>query len=704
VIHCNKWDIELKIFSKNWVLLIGVLWLLAGVPQVFAFSVGGFQIQSKFGGKFKASFQIDLDFDGPVKVALGDVNDYRKLGLDRQDIMDALIMDPIEASKELKKIVQIHSNKPLFFPSFNLVVRATHNGGTLLESFLVTVDFQQNLALNVQRKKKSIPKSPKVKSSLKRRADKTPPQSSSESQQLDKEVSGSSKELGVAAEDSSRISESTSLNEESEVVSRIASEEAGVSPLKGITPVSAKPQVVHRRRASGVIWAYPRSIPELRPESSVDKNVAKVKTSPPLAQNTETAKLAETRSPDTLPVLPSSNEGYVLQKGEGLFSVARKLKIAKYHPAQIAVAIWMQNIDKFIFGNINGIQQGVQLDIKNLEDSFSSIDLATARRILKSQTVEWNLAKSIGRVNAEKQDRAILEIPLPAERLPDPADLFEQVIGWQTTWENMDIERHLAYYQKLKAENPFQSRKKRFLFRHPKPNLETSSKMLVFNEGVPLVFFEQDFSSETLKSRGLKELEWTRSQTVWKIRGEKFYEKPLRLAQDSLASQEGGDASVNEEKILKLSFVIHVSSHAKESLAVSLTNRLRENGFDAYWVPVRISKGVQIYRVYVGRFSDWNQAHRVVKVLRKKPFGGHATAIPYPFSLQVGEFNSLTEAKILLESLRKSGLSGLLLVSHKEPAGVLFRVVVGAFKKADNSTWMLRQLRQSGFVGKLISP
>ena len=97
-----------------------------------------------------------------------------------------------------------------------------------------------------------------------------------------------------------------------------------------------------------------------------------------------------------------------------------------------------------------------------------------------------------------------------------------------------------------------------------------------------------------------------------------------------------------------LPFVIHVSSHPNKSLALSLTNQLRKNGFDAHWAPVRISADTHIYRVYVGRFSDWKQAHRFVQILRKKPFGGHATAIPYPLALQVGETNSLKEARILL--------------------------------------------------------
>ena len=393
-----------------------------------------------------------------------------------------------------------------------------------------------------------------------------------------------------------------------------------------------------------------------------------------------------------------------MKKGEGLFSISRKLKIGNYHPAQIAIAIWMHNIDKFIFGNINGIQEGVQLDIENLEEQVSAIDLATARSILKNQTVEWNLTRSATRVKPEVQGKNIPEIPLPSERLEDHADLFEQVTGWQTTWENMDIEGHLAYYQDLGTENPSQIRKKRFLARHPEPHLETSSKMLVLKEGNPLVFFEQEFYSETLKSRGLKEQEWTRTRSGWKIRGEKFYELSAQSAREPLANPEDLKARVNTEKTIKLSFVIHVSSHANESSVVSLTNRLRQNGFDAYWVPVRISKEIQIYRIYVGRFSDWDQAQRVVRILRKKPFGGHATAIPYPFALQVGEANSLTEARILLGSLRKSGLSGLLLVSYSEPAEIHFRVVVGAFKKADNATWILQQLKQSGFIGKLISP
>ena len=680
--------------------MIGILWVIAGVPEVIAFSIGKIQVQSKFGEKFNASFEINLDFDGPVEVGLGNVSDYNKLGLDRQDIVDALVLDLVPTDGGLRKTVQIRSNNPLFFPSFNLAVWAIHNGGTLLENFLVTVDFQQSLALNVRGNKKNSPKLPNNEPRREPLGGQEKTLQPAETQPFAKEVSP--KELAVATgpESPSRTPESKAPNEDA----KVAPEESEVSSPEVIVPVPAKAQVMHRRRLSGVIWAHPRSFPDLTTVSPIQADVIGTETAPSATPNTVTSTLVEKTGPEIVQSLPLSSKEYVLKKGEGLFSISRKLKIDNYHPAQIAIAIWMHNIDKFIFGNINGIQEGVQLDIENLEEQVSAIDLATARSILKNQTVEWNLTRSATRVKPEVQGKNIPEIPLPSERLEDHADLFEQVTGWQTTWENMDIEGHLAYYQDLGTENPSQIRKKRFLARHPEPHLETSSKMLVLKEGNPLVFFEQEFYSETLKSRGLKEQEWTRTHSGWKIRGEKFYELSAQSAREPLANPEDLKARVNTEKTIKLSFVIHVSSHANESSVVSLTNRLRQNGFDAYWVPVRISKEIQIYRIYVGRFSDWDQAQRVVRILRKKPFGGHATAIPYPFALQVGEANSLTEARILLGSLRKSGLSGLLLVSYSEPAEIHFRVVVGAFKKADNATWILQQLKQSGFIGKLISP
>ncbi len=642
---------------KYGVLLIGFFWIMAF--EAYAFSIGELQVQSRFGEKFEASFEIDLDFEGPVEMGLGEIDDYIKLGLERQGIIDSLTLDLEQPDSVLKRTILIRSNNPLFFPSFNLVVWVTHNGGTLLENFLVTVDFQQSLALNARGKnKKNSPKElPKDEPETEVSQEKGRLPVEPELLVTDEPVVEQQQE---AESRRSKTPEGRTLNEGLENLSK-----------KSVPPVPIKSGMKHRRRLTGVIWANPRPNPD-SVVGAIKKNI----------------KVQD---------MPTSKGGYILQKGEGLFSVARKIKVGNYHPAQIAAAIWMHNIDKFIFGNIHGIQAGVQLDVKNLEEHLSGIDLQAARNILKNQAVEWKLTKSVSKVKEEVS--MIPEIPLPSERLEDLSDLFGQVRGWQATWENMDIEKHLAYYQTLETENPFMISKNLLLARYPKPHLETSSKFMVLKEGVPMVFFTQIFSSENLKSRGLKELEWTRSPSGWKIRRENFYEWSSHSGEQPLGNEED---RVNAVKTL--SFVIHVSSHSNKTAALSLTNQLRENGFDAYWAPVRMSADTFIYRVYVGRFSDWNQAHRVVRILRKKSFGGHATAIPYPLTLKVGETNTLQDARVILESLRKSGLSGLLLASYSESIGIHFSVVVGAFKKAGNATWMLQQLKQSGFSGELVSP
>ena len=112
-----------------------------------------------------------------------------------------------------------------------------------------------------------------------------------------------------------------------------------------------------------------------------------------------------------------------------------------------------------------------------------------------------------------------------------------------------------------------------------------------------------------------------------------------------------------------LLFVIHVSSHSNKPEAISTSKSLRKNGCDAYTAPVRVSIDIQIYRVYIGRFANWDQAHRVVQSLRGKRLAGHATAIPYPFTLRVGEVGSIVQARELIEKLRLKEISSFLSIS-----------------------------------------
>ena len=391
-----------------------MLWIIES--EVFAFSIGDLQIRSQFGEKFNASFEIDLDFDQPVEVGLGDVDDYIKMGLEREDIIDALTLDLVQLEDGSKSTVKIRSNNPLFFPSFNLVVWVTHNSGTLLENFLVTVDFQKSLALNVRGKKQKVPSKQLLKYKSEFVVSKEGAPRPPEKQQFVKDESGAKAER---------------INLESQTADDKAPSE------ESIAPVPVKTEIMNRRRLSGVIWANPRPNP----------NLATV----------EIEKKGDVQG------LEVSKDEYVLQKGERLFSVARKLKVGNYHPAQVAATIWLHNIDKFIFGNIHGVQEGVKLDLKKLEEHVSGIDIQAAGNILKNQAAEWKLAKNATPI--EEEIATISEIPLPSEKLEHLDDLFTQVNGWQATWEKMDIERHLDYYQTLETENSVLSNKRQLLAR-----------------------------------------------------------------------------------------------------------------------------------------------------------------------------------------------------------------------------------------------
>ena len=96
--------------------------------------------------------------------------------------------------------------------------------------------------------------------------------------------------------------------------------------------------------------------------------------------------------------------------------------------------------------------------------------------------------------------------------------------------------------------------------------------------------------------------------------------------------------------------------------------------------------------------------HRVVQNLRGKRLAGHATAIPYLFTLRVVEVGSIVVARELIEKLRLKGISSFLSISSGEFEGIEFEVFVGAFKKSDNAFWLMKMLEQGGFNFKQISP
>ena len=135
----------------------------------------------------------------------------------------------------------------------------------------------------------------------------------------------------------------------------------------------------------------------LSSESTVkDEDSEEVDVEVVVAENIATAKNISTDITDKLKISKSSiNPTYMLQKGETLLQVAEKLNFPKENISRAVVAIWINNMEKFVDGNINGVYKGMVLDTTDLEARVQQMDISTARKIVKKQKRQWvNFEKS----------------------------------------------------------------------------------------------------------------------------------------------------------------------------------------------------------------------------------------------------------------------------------------------------------------------
>ncbi|MBI5183048.1 MAG: SPOR domain-containing protein [Nitrospinae bacterium] len=138
--------------NKNTILLL--IWCLffffISVDKVSSFSIGQIKVNSSFGDRFDAEVLVDTDGMEGVEVFVGDEEDYTMLGLERPDIVDNIYISlPLGPIKNGKQAVRLISDKPIFYPSFDLVIKAKLKGGAIIEKFFLAADFQKNLMLGI---------------------------------------------------------------------------------------------------------------------------------------------------------------------------------------------------------------------------------------------------------------------------------------------------------------------------------------------------------------------------------------------------------------------------------------------------------------------------------------------------------------------------------------------------------------------------
>ena len=133
--------------------LSSVLCLLSSDAD--AFSIGAIEVKSSLNESFSAEIPLYVDGQSGLDVSIGNEDDYAKLGIERIKIVDilSLSLEPVDKDRV---IIKLSSSKPINQPSFNLIIKAVQNGGTILENYFLAIDFQKTLSLNLPSAEENI--------------------------------------------------------------------------------------------------------------------------------------------------------------------------------------------------------------------------------------------------------------------------------------------------------------------------------------------------------------------------------------------------------------------------------------------------------------------------------------------------------------------------------------------------------------------
>ena len=822
--------------SLQRILFIVVLaFSLQSPSYVHAFSFGDIRVNSSFGEKFDAEIELRLDEEGPVDVSLGGESEYQMLELHRQSILDKLKVEYPLKGKGATRTIRLVSDKPLFFPSFNLIVRATKGDGTILKNFLITVDFQQNLALNLSqgKKKKSSPSSEPARRALGKRSVKMDPGSKLGSEETVAAEKAYEEPAIVRAPSSAAIAPSQpavnraspmlpsgsiwvvprtartrvpvspnitesvqiakatpepSVKQEEKPIApapvadreekKVAANEVPDSPKEDVrvdpepetppdespstpkpTPVSpavrmdkgerlyseSRLQKVRSLDSAGYRVRSPMQLDEMVPETATVPEPAPQTDSPPVAapepepapkMEAETAPVVEEMaqvaekppapSPPAAqsagpaaPSADSSSAGIMVgnspqvRRGQTLLQTARALSLRSYSATRIAVALWLENREKFIFGNMNGIRVGTQFNLDKVLKRLETLDSKIAGAILRSQWKEWKTIRNnrLSPLPPEEPAEAIEEARLPSRKSLDKTKVFELLQGWKNSWEKGDLDAHLGHFSRSSDQDDSRGAqdlkflKKRIFDRYKGVRLDIHRANLILNGGRVWVSFYQGFSSETMDSFGRKDIEVAREGSEWKIVNERFKLRDYREKENSYQGETREGSAFHSERVTNSPYVIHVSSHVTVAEALRVVHRLREQGYNSYLSDMKISKTRKIYRVYVGRFTDWNLTREFAFTLRNLKIGENAIPTQHPYAILAGEYGSESEANERVDALRIQGLSPFLFSASEDGFSVpVFKVYLGAFMKKKDASAIAKQLQELSIAHSIVFP
>ncbi len=634
-----------------------------------ALSLGSIDIKAGFGEKFDAEIELFQANTESLRVFVGSAEDYQRLEKPRATLVDDLRVHVSEWVRD-KRIIRVFSDKPLFYPSFNLVVRVETEGGTLLENYLVAVDFRQSVKLGL--------KGRKTVGEL----EKAPAPGANEPVLLEKaEIEKEPQPTPVQAAPVSPV------------------DQPEHEPKKETSPNSEEPPAPKSKPIVETVAVEPEA-----PEKQIEEPETKPEPKP-------------IPKPEPKPKSPLAGEPVLelVRRGDSLFKISQRLKIEPGQAARFAVAVWMDNKDKFLGGNVHGVQEGASLNLAALSARMEEIDDSAAREILKSQWKEWkNRSGQLEEAEADGTDGPVVEAALPAGKNPDPEGLFRLLEDWKTSWESGDLERHLSHFTDGTPEREEDWLKERYAYLADyKRKIFQDNKNVKVDIGKPvvekrrsywLISFDQNFRSDSSENAGRKTLKLVRRDGDWKILNEWIHLRKSGGAKKDLEEQK--ESVADAAGPMESPFVVHISDHDDLDSATRAVNQLRRKGYGAYSsLAGGDGEGKRLYQVFVGRFSDWDETERVTKSVRRMDAGKSAAPVRFPYTLETGTFTNDREAIEFVKALRGKGFSSYLHRSFANGAGSMqIKVMAGAYRGKKELEAATLEMQIKGIAYSIAAP
>lgn len=665
---------------------ISTIFLSLMTSFAWGLGLGGIKVKSAFTKKFVAVIPVSLQGDdGELNVEIGQATDYQLMQLARPEFIDWLLLtvEP-DPAKPGGRLIVVTSPKPIYKPSFNLVIRASAGGGTVLENYFLAVDFRKSLVLDLPKphekeehasivKAETVLPEPEVAPPLKEEQPlpKPPPIA------VAPVVTPKLPPIAVAPVVTPKLPPITVASVVTPKLTPVAvPEKVKTEPVVTAKAVEEKEPLVVVVKKQVETVEKPEFVE--KPQKLLPKLKRII---PPSEEAEEVSPVNETAlgGHEFLKLNPDVFKNRrVVQRGDTLYGIAKKLGASKKDRAAVVVAIYFENERAFINGNVNRLKSGAKLAYSRVNELAAGVTSFDARAFIERQFVQW-----------KSRPRA----PIRMENLVIERASFRDVLSflenWKSHWMENNIKTLAGDYaddfrdRYGRGKTAFLKSRKSFNDRHPNIKLLFENISAARMGQAVAVSFTQSFNSDNYSSLGRKRLALKPSRGVLKITREDF----------SLKQGFSG----------KHAWVVHLASYRGKATIEANIKRLRSSGFTVFEAFALHPDGNKWYRLMAGRVSGREQAHLMASEL-KKAGEPYAAVLELPFALEVAVYDNHEESIELVKTLDENGFSPYLVETVETGGEVHYAVYVGAFATEEEAGIIRKTLSEQGMETRIAAP